>query len=389
MPDTSAYTPEGGLEAFAEALFRRYRLDIPCEGEAEHTPLTKDKAGRRDGQGRLYRYWTCSRCQPRTKRNCRSYIEAARRVLGPGIVRDIALETLEERRATLEPYDLLDAWVRGKSLVHVAAASSKRGSSKRGSSPPHRDVPNKRARIASHPDSPTPKPPSETEALRAVYVAREAIDRCIAALTGTGGDTSSHLTDDSSRSTLSDHPLRLPLSSSLSSPVLHRGLASCPVDRPAAALYSSTALATPRSLRLPAAPTTFRLLAHSFVNRTPRRAAAPSPVDTTSHRATSPSPDRFSDLSSLLSSPIVFRRPIERTYSPRLSTAVSRPDLSSSLRPDLSSSLRPIANAGGHGRGRRAAKKQKKPGPKYDPGGSEENVPPAEEELRTATDRLC
>jgi hypothetical protein len=109
MPDTSACTPEGGLEAFADVLFRRHRLDIPCEGEAEHTPLTKDKAGRRDGQGRLYRYWTCSRCQPRTKRNCRSYIEAARRVLGPGIVRDIALETLEERRATLEPYDLLDA----------------------------------------------------------------------------------------------------------------------------------------------------------------------------------------------------------------------------------------------------------------------------------------
>ena len=48
MTDTSAYTPEGSLEAFAEALFRRYRLDIPYEGEAEHTPLTKDKASRRD-----------------------------------------------------------------------------------------------------------------------------------------------------------------------------------------------------------------------------------------------------------------------------------------------------------------------------------------------------
>ena len=49
IPDTSAYTPEGSLEAFAEALFYRYRLDILYEGEAEYTPLTKDKAGRRDG----------------------------------------------------------------------------------------------------------------------------------------------------------------------------------------------------------------------------------------------------------------------------------------------------------------------------------------------------
>ena len=268
----------------------------------------------------------------------------------------------------MEPYDLLDAWVRGKSLVHVVAASSKRESSL-----PHRDVPNKRARIASHPNSPTPKPPSKAEALRAVYTAREAIDRCIAVLTGTGGDTSSHLTDDSSRSTLPDHPLRRPLSSSLSSPILYRGLASYPVDPPATTLYSSTALATLRSLRLPATPTTFRLPAHSSIDRTPRCAAALSPVDTSSHRATSPSPDRFSDLSSLPSSPIVFRRPIERTHSPRLSAAVSRPD--------LSSSLRPIANAGGRGRGRRDAKKQKKPGPKYDSGSLEENVPPAEEEL--------
>ena len=49
MPDTSACTPEGSLEAFAEALFCYYRLDIPYEGKAEYTPLTKDKAGRRDG----------------------------------------------------------------------------------------------------------------------------------------------------------------------------------------------------------------------------------------------------------------------------------------------------------------------------------------------------
>ena len=211
--------------------------------------------------------------------------------------------------------------------------------------------------------------------------AREAIDRCIAVLTGTGKDTSSYLTNNSSRSTLPDYPLRRPLSSSLSSPILYRGLASYSIDYPTAILYSSTTLATPRSLRLPATPTTFRLPAYSSIDRIPRYTAAPSPVDTTSYRATSPSPDRFSDLSSLPSSPIVFRRPIERTHSPRLSAAVSRPD--------LSSSLRPIANAGGRGRGRRDAKKQKKPGPKYDSGGSEENVPPAEEELRTAADRLC
>jgi hypothetical protein len=69
------------------------------------------------------------------------------------------------------------------------------------------------------------------------------------------------------------------------------------------------------------------------------------------------------------------------TVSPRLSTAASRPD--------LSSSLRPIANAGGRSRARREVKKQKKPEPKYDSSGSEENVPPAEEEVWTATDRLC
>jgi hypothetical protein len=388
MTETSACTPEGGLEALADALFRHHRLDIPCEGEGEHTPLTKDKAGRRDGQGRLYRYWTCTRCQPRTKRNCRSYIEAARKVLGQEIVRDLAIEVLERRRTTLEPYDLLEAWVRGKSLVHVVAASSKRKSSL-----PHQDIPNKRARVVSHPDSPLDLPPSEAEALRAAYAAREAIDRCIAVLTGTGGDTiespSEPPTDNSSRSTLPDNPLRRPLSSSPSSPVLSRGHASYPVDLPATALYSSTALATPRSLRPPGAPATFQLPARSSVNITPRRAAAPSP-------------DRFSDLSSLPSSPIAFRRPIERTYSPRLSTTSPRlsttsprlsttsPRLSTAVsRPDPSSSLRPIANAGGRSRARREAKKQKKPEPKYDSGGSEENVPPAEEEVWTAADRLC
>jgi hypothetical protein len=366
MTEISGCTPEGGLEALADALFRHYRLDIPCEGEGEHTPLTKDKAGRRDGQGRLYRYWTCSRCQPRTKRNCRSYIEAARKVLGQEIVRDLAIAVLERRRTALEPYDLLDAWVRGKSLVHVVAASSKRKSSL-----PYQDIPNKRARVASDPDSPLDLPLdlplSGTEALRAAYAAREAIDLCIAVLTGTGGNTtespstykSSHPTDNSSYSTLPAHSLRHPLPSSLSSPVLSRGLASCSVNSPTAALYSSTALPTPRSLQLPAAPATFRLPAHSSVDITPRRAAAPSP-------------DRFSDLSSLPSSPIAFRRPDSETHSPRLSTAVSQPD---------PSSPRPIANVGGRSRARREAKKQKNLRPECSYGGSKENVPPAEEEL--------
>jgi len=49
ITELTSCTPEGGLEAFADALFRHYRLDIPYEGGAEHTPLTKDKAGRRDG----------------------------------------------------------------------------------------------------------------------------------------------------------------------------------------------------------------------------------------------------------------------------------------------------------------------------------------------------
>ena len=48
MPDTSAYTPEDSLEAFADALFYYYCLDILCKGKAEYTPLTKDKASRRD-----------------------------------------------------------------------------------------------------------------------------------------------------------------------------------------------------------------------------------------------------------------------------------------------------------------------------------------------------
>jgi hypothetical protein len=64
MPELTPCTPEGGLEALAEALFTHHRLEIPCEGEGEHVPLNKDKAGRKDINGRLYRYWTCTRCHP-------------------------------------------------------------------------------------------------------------------------------------------------------------------------------------------------------------------------------------------------------------------------------------------------------------------------------------
>jgi len=218
-----------------------------------------------------------------------------------------------------------------------------------------------------------------------VYTARKAIDRYIVVLTGSG-DTSSYLTNDSFRSTLPDRPNRT-LSSSLSSPVLYRGLASYPVDPPTAALYSSTTLATLRSLLPLAIPTTFRLPGRSSVNETRHRAATPSLVDAASHRAAAPSPDRFSDLSSLLSSPIAFKRSIERKPTPYLSTTSPRlsalsPHLSTTVsRPDSLSSLRPIANARGRSRVRRAAKKQKEPEPKRDSYSSKENVPPAEEEL--------
>lgn len=274
----------------------------------------------------------------------------------------------------MEPYDLLDAWVRGKSLVHVVTASSKRKSFL-----PDRDVPIKRARVASDSDSPLTLPLSgagvnaRTEALKAVCAARKAIDRWIAVLTeteGTPNTTRSLLdkldglesidlpADDSSYSTLPAHPLRDPLSTSLSSPVLSRGPASCPID-PSAALCSSTALATPTSLRLPAASTTFRQLAAAPT--TFRQPAAPatfrlparSSIEIAPRRVAAPSPDRFSDLSSLPSSPIALRKPVERLLSPCLSAAVSRPD---------PSSLRPSDDAGGRSRARREAKRQKKRG---------------------------
>jgi len=218
-----------------------------------------------------------------------------------------------------------------------------------------------------------------------MYTTRKAIDRYIVVLTGSG-DTSSYLTNDSFRSTLPDRPNRT-LSSSLSSPVLYRGLASCPVDPPAAALYSSTTLATPRSLLPLAIPTTFRLPSRSSVDKTRYRAATPSLIDAASHRTAAPSPDRFSDLSSLLSSPIAFKRSIERKPTPYLSAtsprlSVSSPYLSATVsRPDSLSSLRPIADARGRSRVRRAAKKQKEPEPKRDSYSSKKNVPPAEKEL--------
>jgi hypothetical protein len=154
------------------------------------------------------------------------------------------------------------------------------------------------------------------------------------------------------------------------------------MDLPTTAHHSSTALATPRSLQPPAAPTTFWLPACSSVDIAPCRAAAPSP-------------DRFSDPWSPLSSPIAFGRPVKQIHSPGLSTIspnfpTASPCLSTTVsQPDPSSSLRPIADAGGCSRAHRETKKQKKPEPKPNSGGSEENIPPAEEEIWVATDRLC
>jgi hypothetical protein len=124
MPELTPCTPEGGLEALAEALFTHHRLDIPCEGEGGHVPLNKDKAGRKDINGRLYRYWTYTRCYPQTKRNYRSYINEASKVLGHKVVEDLASTVLSERRATGLPCDLLDAWIRGKLTPRAVLAPS-------------------------------------------------------------------------------------------------------------------------------------------------------------------------------------------------------------------------------------------------------------------------
>lgn len=190
MPEQTSCTPEGGLEALADALFTHHRLDIPCQGEGRHVPLTKDKAGRKDVNGRLYRYWTCPRCQPRTKRNCRSYINEAERVLGREAVDDLASTVLDERRSSGQPYDLLDAWLRGK-LTPTTASASSQSQRKRKLAPLDRDklgydTSSKRSRVCS--DSGVSidegKAGGDAGALQSAYAAREAIDRVIATLTG-------------------------------------------------------------------------------------------------------------------------------------------------------------------------------------------------------------
>ena len=193
MPEQTSCTPEGGLEALAEALFTLYRYRIPCQGEGRHVPLTKDQAGRKDNNGRLYRYWTCTRCQPRTKRNCRSYISEAERVLGREVVDDLASTVLDERRLTLKPYVLLDAWLR-RTLSDSTTPVSSRSQKKRKSILVDDDVDDttsiKRSRVSCEPDISTgtftgggTTDGSDAAALKAAYAAREAIDRLIATLT--------------------------------------------------------------------------------------------------------------------------------------------------------------------------------------------------------------
>lgn len=188
MPEQTSCTPEGGLEALADALFDRHRFDIGCEGEDEHVPLSKDKAGRKDSQGRLYRYWTCTRCHPRTKRNCRSYINQAQKVLGRKVVEDLASKVLRERRASGQPCNFLDAWIRGKLTLRAVSTPSQTERKRKSYSPQH-DTPSKRPRSCPelHAGSSTGSETThaDTDALRAAYTARTAIDRWIAALTGT------------------------------------------------------------------------------------------------------------------------------------------------------------------------------------------------------------
>jgi hypothetical protein len=195
MPEQTSCTPEGGLEALAEALFTHHRLEIPCEGEGEHVPLNKDKAGRKDINGRLYRYWTCTRCHPRTKRNCRSYINEASKVLGREVVEDLASTVLSERRATGLPCDLLDAWIRGK-LTPGAVSAPSQAQRKRKPYPSQHETPSKRPRICLEPDVLVENKSTyvNTDVLQAVYAARGAIDRWIAALTGTKSSSKSLVT---------------------------------------------------------------------------------------------------------------------------------------------------------------------------------------------------
>lgn len=188
MPEQTSCTPEGGLEALADALFNNHRFDITCEGEGEHVPLSKDKAGHKDSHGRLYRYWTCTRCHPRTKRNCRSYINQAQKVLGRGVVEDLASRVLRERRASGQPCNLLDAWIRGK-LTPRAVSAPSQTERKRKSYSPQQDTPSKRPRPCLEPytsaSTESETPHADTDALKAAHAARTAIDRWVAALTGT------------------------------------------------------------------------------------------------------------------------------------------------------------------------------------------------------------
>ena len=188
MPEQTSCTPEGGLEALADALFDHHRFDISCEAEDEHVPLSKDKAGRKDSQGRLYRYWTCTRCHPRTKRNCRSYINQAQKILGRKVVEDLATRVLRERRASGQPCSLLDAWIRGKLTPRAVSAPSQTERKRKSYSPQH-DTPTKRPRSCLEPyasvSTESETPHTDTKALQAAYAARTAIDRWIAALTGT------------------------------------------------------------------------------------------------------------------------------------------------------------------------------------------------------------
>lgn len=180
MPEPSPCTPEGGLEALADALFTLHRFDIPCEGAEKHTPLTKDKAGRKDSSGRMYRYWTCTRCQPRTKRNCRSYINAAVSALGRQVVSDIASALLQKRRTGGQPYELLDCWLRGK--LNSSSTSVQR-EKKRQAHLIEYGTPRKRfcPDLGSDAD-----PGSGTDVLQSAYAARKAIDHLIHNLTRTG-----------------------------------------------------------------------------------------------------------------------------------------------------------------------------------------------------------
>jgi len=179
---TTSCTPEGGLEALADSLFTRYRFQIPCQGEGGHTPLTKDKAGRKDASGRLYRYWTCSRCQPRTKRNCRSYINQAENVLGRQVVSDLASILLNERRAAGSACDLLEAWLHGKLTLTSTDLPSRKLSKRKADSidiysDPKRFCPPSKVHLEQKINSPN------DEALRVAYTIREAVDGLIGSLT--------------------------------------------------------------------------------------------------------------------------------------------------------------------------------------------------------------